>query len=201
MRFLALTLVLLSRIASADPSDYLKPWEREGQVGVSFELGGGWQRVRTNGVTYRAEYLRFAPQVSLTRLLYLGAALQLGHIYSASGIADGMYVPPGSSFVDESGGSIVEPQIFIAARGLISIVSGAVEVAPTVRWTSASTNYEYLTTTTSVTTLELHARADIWATARLSAGIAVGMDVASMHDFEAGLQFAFHFEPYDAMSR
>ncbi|HET9990348.1 MAG TPA: hypothetical protein VFQ65_17575 [Kofleriaceae bacterium] len=201
MRYFVVGLVLASQIASADPEEYRKPWERAGDVGVSLEIAGGWQRIHTNGITYRAEYLRFAPQIALGRWLYIGAAIQIGHIYGSSGMLDGqVYQPPGSSgFVDESTGTIAAPQALVGARDLIGIVSGAVEIAPTVRWTSASTNSQGLTFTTSVATIELHARADVWATPHLSAGLMVGMDLASVRDFEAGLQLAFHFEPYDTM--
>ena len=113
-----------------------------------------------------------------------------------------VYQPPGTSgFVDESTGTITAPQALVGARGLYEIVSGAIEVAPTARWTSASTNSQGLTFTTSVVTVELHGRADWWATPHVSAGIMAGMDIASIRDFQAGLQVAFHFEPYDAMKK
>jgi hypothetical protein len=50
-------------------------------------------------------------------------------------------------------------------------------------------------------TVEFHGRADVWATPHFSAGVMVGMDISSVRDFQAGLQAAFHFEPYDAMVR
>jgi hypothetical protein len=204
MRFLVVGLVLSTQLASAEPNEgYLKPWERTGDVGVTFELGGGWERIHPNGITYRAEYLRFAPQIALGRWLYAGGAIQMGHIYGSSGMLDGqVYQPPGTSgFVDESTGTITAPQVFVGARGLFEIVSGAIEVAPTVRWTSASTNSQGLSFTTSVTTIELHGRADVWATPHFSAGLMAGMDIASIHDFQAGLQVAFHFERYDTMKK
>jgi hypothetical protein len=203
MRYLVVGLVLAGGVASADPdSRYLKPWERENSVGVTLEGGGGWQRVDPNGITYRAEYLRFAPQVALSRWLYIAAAVQYGHIYGSSGTLDGQpYIPPGNGNLDESSGSLIAAQALVGAHALFGIVSGGFEVAPTGRWTSASSNAQYQTTTTGVTTIEFHARADVWATPNVSAGLMVGMDIASVRDFEAGLQVAFHFAPYDAMNR
>jgi hypothetical protein len=68
-----------------------------------------------------------------------------------------------------------------------------------VRWTSASADYLYLITTSSVTTVELHLRGDIWPTPHFSAGVMAGMDSASIRDLMFGVQVAFHFEPYDTM--
>lgn len=203
MRCVAAGLVVCAvTVAGADPlpeSSYA--WRKHNTSGTLLELGVGWQQIHTDGITYRAQYLRFAPQVSLNRFLYLGAALQVGHIYSASGARHGVYIPPGSSYIEESGGTIFAPQVVLGSRGLIDIFSAAVEVAPTVRWTSASADYLYQTTTTSVTTIELHARADVWPTPHFSAGVMVGMDTASLRDVMGGLQVAFHFEPYDTMKR
>lgn len=105
----------------------------------------------------------------------------------------------GSDAYDESTGTIVEPQVFVGVRDRVGIVSGGFEIAPTVRWTTATTNYLNQSFTTSQTTIELHARADVWATPHVSAGLMVGADFNSLHDLEAGLQIGFHLEPYDAM--
>lgn len=106
---------------------------------------------------------------------------------------------PGNNLVDESSGTIVEPQLFVGVRDLIGIVSGGFEIAPTERRTTASTNYLDQSFTTYVTTIELHARVDLWVTPRLTAGVTVGSDFNTLRNLEAGLQIGFHFEPYDAM--
>lgn len=203
MRYVVVGLVIgMAGSAGADllpESAYA--WRKHNTSGTLLEIGGGWQQTHPDGITYRAEYLRFAPQVSLNRFLYLGAALQVGHIYSASGMRQGVYIPPDSSYVEESTGTTFAPQVVLGSRGIIDIFSGAVELAPTVRWTSASADYLYLITTSSVTTLELHARADVWPTPHFSAGVMAGVDTASLHDFMCGVQIAFHFEPYDTMAR
>jgi len=199
MRFLFVGLLFASHVASADPDDSLKPWERENHAGVSLDIGGGWQRIRTNGITYRAEYLRFAPELSLNRWLYLGVAFQFGHIYGSSGTLDGQPFDPMGSLYDDSTGTVVAGQVLAGARGFFGIMSGALEIAPTARWTSSTGNSSYATFTTSAAMIELHGRIDVWATPHLSAGIMVGANTESIHDFEAGLQLAFHFEPYDAM--
>ncbi|MEP6860285.1 MAG: hypothetical protein ABJE66_06685 [Deltaproteobacteria bacterium] len=203
MRFLVAGLVLGAGVANADPSDsYVKPWDRHGDAGVFLEVGGGWQRLASHGITYRAEYVRFAPQISLTHYLYLGAALQYGHVYGAYGAPDDpLSVPIVLQTGDNSNGEILEPQVFLGVRNLIGIFSGGAEVAPTLRWLSAGVNSEYMTNAQFLTTIELHARGDIWPTPHVSAGVMVGMDISSIRDFQAGLQIGFHFEPYDAMNR
>ena len=190
--------------ASADPSpESGKPWEQPNSAGLLFEIGGGWERLHPpNGLTYRAEYLRIAPALSLNHFLYLGAAIQVGHIYSAYGTPDSAFASiPSNTFTDEGNGSTFAGQVFIGARDFIGIVAVGGELAPTVRETSAGVNFDYAADKSYVTTIEIHGRVDVWATPNISAGVMVGMDIASVRDFEAGLQFAFHVEPYDAMRR
>lgn len=203
MRFLVVGLLLGASVASADPAEgYTKPWERSGDAGVFVEVGGGWQRLDRQGIKYRAEYVRFAPQISLTRYLYLGAALQYGHVYGAYGTPDDpSSVPIVLQTTDNSNGEILEPQVFLGVRNLMGIVSGGAEVAPTLRWLSAGLNNEYMTNAQFLTTIELHARGDVWPTPHVSAGVMVGMDISAIRDFQAGLQIGFHFEPYDGMNR
>jgi hypothetical protein len=208
-------LVVGVGVASADPPvDTLPPWEQPNNSGVFIDVGGGWMRADPDGMTYRAEYLRFAPQVSLNRWVYLGAAFELGRIYGSSGTLNGMLpsvcsgnikhlgcTAPSSGLVDETSGTISEPQLFVGVRDLIGIVSGGFEIAPTERRTTASVNSLNQSFTTYVTTIELHARVDVWLTPRLTAGVTVGSDFDTVRDLQAGLQMGFHLEPYDAMNR
>ena len=204
-------------VASADPpadqpADRVAPWDQPNNSGVFIDVGGGWMRADPDGMTYRAEYLRFAPQVSINRWFYVGAAFELGKIYDSSGQLNGMLpsvcsgnikhlgcVAPSSGLVDETSGTISEPQVFVGVRDLIGIVSGGFEIAPSERRTTASVNSLNQSFTTYVTTIELHARADVWLTPRLTAGVTVGSDFDTVRDLQAGLQVGFHFEPYDAM--
>jgi hypothetical protein len=206
MRYVLVGLVVASSVggASADPApESHKPWERQNTAGLFFELGGGWARLHpANGLTYRSEYLRIAPGLSLNRFVYLGAAFELGRIYSAYGTKDGAIATIASNtFTDEGNGSTLAGQVFVGVRDLIGIISVGGELAPTVRETNAGINFDYATDKTHVTTIEIHGRADVWATPYISAGVMVGMDIASIRDFQAGLQVAFHLEPYDAMMR
>jgi hypothetical protein len=209
MRYLVVVLVVAGAISSvrADPvPETSRQWERPNTVGVLLEFGGGWERVHPGGamegVTYRAEFLRFAPQISLNHYLYLGAALQYGRVYSSYGKPDnGIQVPIVLQPTEDSSGNILAPQVFLGVRGMIDIVSGGFEVAPTLRWTNTGTNFEYMTNAVFETTIEFHGRADVWATPHFSAGVMAGMDISSIRDFQAGLQIGFHFEPYDMMTR
>ena len=206
MRNVLVGLVVASSMASAsaDPSpESGKAWEQPNNAGLFFEIGGGWERLHPpNGLTYRAEYLRIAPALSLNHFLYLGAAMQLGRIYSAYGTQDSAIASIASNtFTDEGNGSTFAGQVFIGVRDFIGIVAVGGELAPTVRETSAGINFDYAADNSYVTTIEVHGRVDVWATPHISAGVMAGMDITSVHDFEAGLQVAFHVEPYDTMRR
>ncbi|MEO9160050.1 MAG: hypothetical protein ABI591_30795 [Kofleriaceae bacterium] len=214
MRYLVVGLVLGVGIATASadpPAENGSHWKPQNDSGTFLDVGGGWMRANRDGVTYRAQYLRIATQVSLHHWFYVGAALQFGRIYGSSGMLNGMLpaqctgrpgtcTGPGNNLHDESTGTIVEPQVVAGVRELVGIVSGGFEVAPTARWTTASASFLNQTFTTTVTTVELHARIDLWATPHLTAGVMVGTDYNTVHNLEAGLQIAFHFEPYDAMT-
>ncbi|MEO6776999.1 MAG: hypothetical protein ABI467_28975 [Kofleriaceae bacterium] len=207
MRYVVLGLVVWGSVAHADPYD----WKKPNDSGVFLDIGGGWMRADPDGMTYQARYLRFAPQVVVHRWFYVGAAFQIGTIYHSSGTLNGMLptqcsgqpggacTGAGSTLLDETSGTIVEPQLVTGVRGVAGNVSGGFEIAPTVRWTTASASWLNQTFTTSVTTIELHARLDVWATPHFTAGIMVGSDYNTLRDLEGGLQIAFHFEPYDAM--
>jgi hypothetical protein len=199
-------------VASADPipADRVSPWDQASDSGVFLDVAAGWMRADPDGMTYRAQYLRVAPQVSIHRWFYIGAAFEIGRIYSSYGTLNGMLPAKcsigtgpmctgGNDLVDQTSGTIAEPQVFVGVRDLIGIVSGGFEIAPTERRTTASTNYLNQSFTTYETTIELHARADVWVTPRLTAGVTVGSDFNTVRNLEAGLQIGFHFEPYDAM--
>jgi hypothetical protein len=199
MRHVLVGLVFASGIASADPADYAKPWERENRSALFLDIDGGWERLHPpNGLTYRAEYLRIAPSISLNRMFYLGAAIQLGNIYSAYGRANGA-LPPNIS--DEQDGSTIAGQVFLGVRHQLGIFSVGGELAPTVRETSAGMNHASGVDVSYVTTIELHGRVDLWATPNFSVGVMAGMDIASIRDFQVALALGFHLAPYDAMAR
>jgi len=204
MRSLLVGLVLAGGVASADPlpeSSY--DYKRPNTSGMFLDIGGGWQRMHPpNGYTYRSEYLRIAPAVSINRRVYIGAAFQFGNIYSAYGAPDSQIgAIDENSFTDEGSGTSLAGQVFVGVRDLIGIVSYGGEIAPTLRRTSAGMNYAYATDNTNTSTIEIHARGDAWLTPHISAGVMVGMDVSSIRDFQGGLVVGFHVEPYDAMQR
>jgi hypothetical protein len=198
----------------AEPTDHLPRWKRQADSGTFIEVGTGVMNAARDGMTYRAKYLRFAPQISINRWLYVGAGFQIGDIYKSTGTLDGMLpvvcsegpggrdcIPVPSQAIDESKGTLTEGQLLIGIRERFDIVSGAVELAPTLRRVTASTNTENEAFTTDATTLELHVRADLWATPHLNLGVMVGANSTSRKDVMAGLQLGLHFEAYDGMNR
>jgi hypothetical protein len=205
MRNLLLGLILAGGMgsASADPAlQTSQRWMRPNTSGVFLDLGGGWERVNPNGYTYRSEYLRFAPAVSINRFLYLGAAFQFGSIYDVYGTRDRATAAiHASDYTDEDIGSTFTAQVFLGARKLFGIVAVAGEVAPTIRETSAGMNFEYARDNTYLTTLEVHGRVDVWATPHLTAGVMLCSGIDTIRDFQAGVQVGLHIEPYDAMKR
>ena len=204
MKYLVAGLVLcVATIASADPlPENSYSWRKPNTAGVFVEVGGGWQRVSPNGFTYRAAYLRIAPQVSVNRFIYLGAAFEAGKIYSAYGMPDrSIGATIFNDYTDEGHGSLFTGQVFVGARDLIGgIFSVGGDVGPTVRETSAGENFKYSADKTFLATIEVHGRADVWATPHISAGVMIGMDVSGIRDFMSCVQVGFHLEPYDAMA-
>jgi hypothetical protein len=232
MRNMLLGLVLVGGLgsASADPTqivpegpteyrpaettDHGPAWKRQSDSGTFIDVGTGVMSAARDGMLYRAEYLRFAPQISINRWLYAGAGFQIGDIYKSTGKLDGMLpvicspgpsmgdcIPVPNQAIEESSGTLTEGQLLIGIRDRIGIVSGGLELAPTLRRTTASTNHLNESFVTDSTTLELHARVDVWATPHVNVGIMVGANTTSRHDLMAGLQIGLHFEAYDGMNR
>lgn len=205
MRYLVAGLVVVGSFSSlhADPLPTTsQQWERPNTAGVFVEIGAGWERLHPpNGLTYRAEYLRIAPSISLHHFLYLGAAFDIGNIYGAYGTDTVEAAVTANDYTDEKNGSTLAGQVFLGARDLIGIFSVGGEVAPTLRSTSAGMNFEYTQDKTFIATVEIHGKADAWVTPHITVGVMVGMDIDSIRDFQAGLQVGFHVEPYDAMNR
>ena len=202
MRSLLVGLLLAGGVVSADPlPESAFDYKRPNTAGVFLDVGGGWQRFSNSGVTYRVEYVRFAPQVSINQHVYLGAALEVGNIFGAYGTPDNeATLPPVLQGVDRGSGSLMAGQLTLGVRDMIGLVSVAGEIAPTVRRFSSGPNgIDGMPVETDQTTLAVHGRADFWATPHFTAGLMLGMDVSSIRDLETGLVIGFHFEPYDAM--
>src|SRR3569623_1639913 len=75
-------------VASAQPSEALviaPPAPKSIHMPLA-DAGAGATRLDPgNGQTYRGEYLRFAPQVTLSRVLYFGAELDIGSFDASEG--------------------------------------------------------------------------------------------------------------------
>jgi len=198
----------------AETTDHGPSWKVAHEAGTFIEVGTGVMSADRDGVNYHAQYLRFAPEVSINRWFYVGAGFQIGGIYKSRGKLDGMLpvtcsegptgadcIPIPDQDIDESGGTVTDGQLLIGVRDRIGIVSGGLELAPTLRRITASVNSLNEAFTTDDATIELHARGDIWITPHINAGVMVGANTTSRHDVMGGMQIGFHFEPYDSMNR
>lgn len=207
---LAVVVVASSNLAYAEPEgDPFANYNRQTDSGVFVDIGGGYERNSPDGITYRSEYVRFAPQVAVGRNVYIGAGFDIGRIFDSYGQMNGMLPTQcsghqgtchgGSNLYDNTTGTVVEPQAFVGVRDMVSIVSGGFELVPTWRWTSASVSWLNQSFTTRQLTLELHLRADVWITPHVTAGLTAGMDYDSFSNLTGGLQIGFHLAPYDLM--
>ncbi|HEY0252190.1 MAG TPA: hypothetical protein VGC41_11730, partial [Kofleriaceae bacterium] len=100
-----------------------------------------------------------------------------------------------SNSIDDPHGDILSPQVFLGAHLATSIYAGSFELAPTQRFTNGDFTLSGQSRNLSETILEVHARFDVWFTPYTTAGIFVGADTGSIHDFQAAVQIGVHFYP------
>ncbi len=201
-------------IASADPDQVDQPtpgthWRPEAKKDVWIDVGLGVQTVAPgDNVRYTGEMIRFAPQAAFGKHFYLGAGFSATRISDTSGSTS--YVQCPSNYTDEmceglqhdstssEHGTILEPQVVLGLRERAGIFVGAVELAPTMRFTNGNfTKNGLLSVTIAQKTVEAHGRIDAWFTPYLTVGAFAGIDVDSVNNLQAALQIGVHFYPYD----
>ncbi|MFT3696515.1 MAG: hypothetical protein QM831_25465 [Kofleriaceae bacterium] len=209
MRYVFAAVLVGGGVAAAEPA-LGSHYTGERNTDVSLDIGFGAQRVVPgDGVHYTAEFVRFAPKAEINRHVYLGAAFSFGYISSAFGMGVEFDCTPGLS--DEqcdkfqrdasasASGHILTPQVFLGVKQDISLVTAAIELAPTLRYTDGDFTSTGHSLSLEQTTVEGHVRADAWFTPYTSAGIYAGVDLDSTHNYQAGLLFSVHFYRHDRM--
>ncbi len=194
-------VLLVCAVASADPSDdiYLvrhqEPRIQEGGMFVDFgvnatKIDGG------DGLIYRGEFARFAPQIALNRSFYIGGEIDIGQMDAVVGTTNNaarstMATPMGEL---EKTGTLAAGKFVAGARMNAGIITGAVELAPGVRYIELPTDYGANLLVKTEAVMEVRGRLDLWALNNFTVGGIVGADLAHTTDVMVGLQLGLHFD-------
>ena len=193
-------------VASAQPSEALvisPAAPSESGMWIDFGVGAG-QFERQNGEMYGGEYVRFAPQVTLSRHLYVGAELAIGslvtHIDQTTGSA---------ARGDSTGGTMPTTNRVDGPLGAANLVggvrlmagpfSGGVELAAGVRYTTL-TGLGNQSVGEGTGVVEARGRFETWVTPHVTAGALIGTDLGHQGELNVSVSVGFHFEPFDHTS-
>ncbi len=199
-------------ITHADPStaddhgftnDHGSHWRPEARRDVWLDVGVGYETVAPgDNVTYSAPMVRLAVSTGLGPHVYIGFAFTAGKITAADGTPSGELPAVSEGSVDSdpsrnAEGNILAPQIVLGLRETTGAFAGAVELAPTERWTNGAFTYNGLERSMAQSTIEIHGRVDAWITPFFTVGALAGVDVDSVHDLQAALFVGVHAYAYD----
>ncbi|MEO8841273.1 MAG: hypothetical protein ABI591_22675 [Kofleriaceae bacterium] len=208
---LVVALVLVAGTAAADPAIVLGPSDtaptdapvhvsRASGSGMWLDFGAGVARVSPgNGGVYDGQFVRFAPQATLNRHLYIGGELDVGsfdgdavaHDSSAARGAAGAAMAP-----DGITGSMSALKAVIGARAMAGSISGAVELAGGIEFTEV-TNASMVSNEAHRGVIEAHGRLDLWLSPVVSVGGLVGADLTEKDNLTAAVQLSFHFGSFE----
>ena len=167
-------------------------------AGMWLDFGAGAASVAPgDGNVYKGSFVRFAPQATINRVLYLGAEINIGSFDTSTpssntaARASGVDAPM-SVHVDGTVGAV---SLVAGARAMAGIFSGAVELAGGVRYTTVSVSNSFNTETQGV--VQARGRVDLWVTPHLSIGGIVGKDLTDTQSMMVGLNLGLHFERFD----
>jgi len=204
------TLVVLlvagaAGVASAQPSEalVLAPPAPPSTSGMWLDFGAGATRIDPgNGQTYRGEYVRFAPQVTLNRMFYLGAEIDIGsfdaslgpsNATAARGDTTGGTMPMG----EKIDGELAAAKLVGGARLMAGAFSGGLELAAGVRYTTLTSEPGIASNSQGMGIVEARGRLDVWLTPHVTVGALAGSDIVRRDEATFALNFGFHFEPFD----
>lgn len=208
---LVVALVLVAGTAAADPAIIFGPSDTvptEGPVhvyqphgsGMWLDFGAGVSRVSPgNGGSYNGQFVRFAPQATLNRHIYVGAELDVGS-FDGDAIASDSNASRGGTGATMAPngvtGSRSAAKAVVGARAMAGSISGGVELAGGVQFTEV-TNASMVSNEAQRGVIEAHGRLDLWLSPVVSIGGMVGADLTEKDNMTAALQLSFHFESYD----
>jgi len=191
-------------VASAQPSEALviAPAAPASASGMWIDFGAGATRLDPgNGQTYRGEYVRFAPQVTLSRVLYFGAELDIGSFDASEGPTNPSAARGDSStgggmpMTTQIDGQLGAAKLVGGARLMAGAFSGGLELAAGVRYTTLTEGTASNSVGTGV--VEARGRLDVWLTPHVTVGALAGTDLARRDEATFALNVGFHFEPFD----
>src|SRR3569623_3513519 len=191
-------------VASAQPSEALviAPPAPASASGMWIDFGAGATRLDPgNGQTYRGEYLRFAPQVTLSRVLYFGAELDIGSCDASEGPANPAAARgegatgSGTPMTSQIDGQLGAAKLGGGARLMAGAFSGGLELAAGIRYTTLTEGSASNSVGTGV--VEARGRLDVWVTPHVTVGALAGTDIARRDEATFALNVGFHFEPFD----
>ena len=193
-------------VASAQPSEalVLAPPAPPASSGMWLDFGAGATRIDPgNGQTYRGEYVRFAPQVTINRMFYLGAEIDIGsfdmsdstptNATAARGGGTGTAMPMADTF----DGGLAAAKLVGGARLMAGAFSGGLELAGGVRYTTISNESGVNSNSVGMGIVEARGRLDVWLTPHVTVGALAGTDIVRRDEATFALNFGFHFEPFD----
>lgn len=193
-------------VASAQPSEalVLAPPAPLSYSGMWLDFGAGVTRIDPgNGQTYRGNYVRFAPQLTLNRVFYFGAELDIGS-FDLTGdapnatAARGGGSGTGTTTMTTSGtGNLGAAKLVGGARMMAGAFSGGLELATGVRYTTVPTASSSMSYSNGEGVFEVRGRLDAWLTPHVTIGGLAGTDLARRDEVTFALNVGIHFEAFD----
>ncbi|HEY0252188.1 MAG TPA: hypothetical protein VGC41_11720 [Kofleriaceae bacterium] len=199
-------VLLASAVASAEPpSAELRYAGYSSPSGMFIDFGFGAERVAPgDGNTYSANFVRFAPQATINRHFYIGAEMDIGSITGVKtddAAQSARTSDPGGGVMAGSGanadGDIAAGKVLLGARAMAGIFSGAIELAPTYRFTTLSMPALGGSRSFDQFAVEAHGRLDLWLTPHFTVGGFIGADLGDATNLQAAVQVGWHFEAFD----
>ncbi|CAN5666677.1 hypothetical protein BH11MYX1_BH11MYX1_51990 [soil metagenome] len=155
-----------------------------------------------NGLLYRGDFGRFAPMVQVDRTFYIGGELDIGSMTAVIGPTNNAARTTTNQPMElDTSGTLAVGKLVGGARVTAGPFSGAVELAPGIRYIELPSTYGSSINIKTEGVLEARGRVDLWANPVLTIGGIVGADLAHHSDVMVGLQLGLHFERSERQPR
>lgn len=186
--FAVIVLAVAAGSASAQPT--------ASASGMWIDLGVDAMRIDGgNGLLYRGDFGRFAPMLQVDRTFYIGAELDIGSMTAVVGPTNNAARTTTNQPMElDTSGTLAVGKLVGGARVIAGAFSGAVELAPGIRYIELPAAYGSSLNLKTESVLEARGRVDLWATPVFTIGGIVGVDLAHTTDVMVGLQLGLHFD-------